>query len=228
MRKFLHDNGLAITAFALFILFWTAMGVAGYLNHNQQLQGHGRATIPVLTYLASGDFWEATLENWESEFLQMGIFVLLTALLFQKGSAESKTEEEHEQEQSEEDRETDTRETDEDNPQVPRPVRRGGLVKTLYENSLAVTLLALFAFSFVLHAISGTRDYNVEQSFLDQPPISAWAFLGTSEFWFQSFQNWQSEFLAVGAMVVLSIYLRQKGSAESKRVTDPASKTGQE
>lgn len=227
MRDFLRENGLAIVAFALFIAFWVAMGIAGYLNHNEQLRENGRQAISATTYLCSGHFWEATSENWESEFLQMGLFVLLTALLFQKGSAESKTEEEDHEEQTQEDREQAGQVTEVEGQPTPGPVRRGGLVKTLYENSLAIVLLSLFFLSFALHALSGVREYNVEQSFQNKPPIDVWEFLSTNEFWFQSFQNWQSEFLAVGAMVVLTIFLRQKGSAESKPVGAPTSQTGQ-
>lgn len=216
MRKFFHENGLAISAFALFFLFWGAMAIVGFFNYNQQQQEHEQALISFWTYLTTGHFWEATFENWESEFLQMGLFVLLTAFLFQKGSAESKTEEEHAQEQKEEDQ----------GEQVPRPVRMGGWIKKLYENSLSITLLTLFILCFIFHAVEGVREYNQQQALLRQPPVSVWQFLVASEFWFQSFQNWQSEFLAVGSMIVLTIFLRQKGSAESKRVGAPTSETG--
>jgi Ca2+/Na+ antiporter len=226
MRKFLHENGLAITTFALFLIFWGLMAVAGFFNYNQQQQEHSQSIISFGSYLTTGHFWEATFENWESEFLQMGLFVLLTAYLYQKGSAESKTEEEHAQEKREEEQEQKEEKTRGNNVQVPSPIRRGGWIKVLYENSLSIALLSLFIFSFIFHAIEGVREYNQQQALLGQPPITAWKFLSTSEFWFQSFQNWQSEFLAVGAMVVLTIFLRQKGSAESKRVGAPTAETG--
>jgi succinate dehydrogenase hydrophobic anchor subunit len=105
-------------------------------------------------------------------------------------------------------------------------VRRGGLVLRLYEHSLSLAFLLLFLVSFTLHAASGARHYSEEQLEHGAPGVSMWEYLGTSRFWFESFQNWQSEFVAIGAMVVLSIFLRQKGSPESKPVDSPHSQTG--
>jgi hypothetical protein len=119
----------------------------------------------------------------------MGLFVLLTAYLFQKGSAESKTEEEHEQEQQEEDQERGMGRAEENGGQAPSPIRMGGWAKKLYENSLSIALLTLFLLCFIFHAAQGVREYNQQQAFFNQPPITAWQFLLTSEFWFQSFQN---------------------------------------
>lgn len=226
MRRFFHDNGLAITTFAIFLLTWAGMGGVGYLQYNQQQQSFGQPLIAFWPYFATGHFWEATFENWESEYLQMGLFVLLTAYLFQKGSAESKTEEEHEQEQEEEDKEELGEMQEEHGEKTPWPVRKGSWIGRLYENSLSLALLSLFLFSFIFHALEGVREYNHEQMLMGQPPLTTWQFLATPDFWFQSLQNWQSEFLAVGSMVVLTIFLRQKGSAESKRVGAPSAETG--
>jgi hypothetical protein len=167
-----------------------------------------------LTYLTTGDFVEATFENWESEFLQMGMYVVLTAFLYQKGSSESKPmNEPAPQDQNPRDVQP--------NQYTPWPVRRGGPVLTLYENSLAIAFFALFLASWALHAVGGAKAFNEEQLQHGQAAISVWRYTTTSQFWFESMQNWQSEFIAVAAIVGLSIVLRQRGSAESKPVAEP-------
>jgi uncharacterized membrane protein YjdF len=109
---------------------------------------------------------------------------------------------------------------------MPCPVGRGGFVLKLYENSLSIALFSLFFMSFILHGVGGAKDYNKEQIQHNEPTVSTLEYIGTSRFWFESFQNWQSEFLSIGLMVFLSIYLRQKGSPESKPVDSPHSETG--
>ena len=162
------------------------------------------------------------MENWESEFLQMFLFVVLTAVLYQRGSAESKKLHRSDPVERDPRRYKNKR-------MAPWPVRRGGIALKLYENSLSLTLLAVFLTCFALHAASGARRYNEEQAHHGRPErVTTLRYLGTSRFWFESFQNWQSEFLAVGAMVVLSIWLRQRGSPESKPVDAPHSKTGKD
>jgi len=126
MRKMWQEHGLAITAFTIFLLFWAGMGIVGYFDYNQQQQDHGRPLITFWPYFATGHFWEATFENWESEYLQMGLFVLMTAYLFQKGSAESKTKEKHDQEQQEEMEKQHGKKRDERGQQTPKPIQKGG------------------------------------------------------------------------------------------------------
>ncbi len=166
--------------------------------------------------MRSGAFGEAVFENWESEFLQMGLYVFLTTFLFQRGSAESKDPDESEEEES----------RSFDREHSPLAARKGGLVSKLYSHSLSIAFGALFAISFVGHALWGVNAYNLEAAQHGQGTISFWQDLATSQFWFESFQNWQSEFLAILAIVVLSIWLREKGSPESKSVLAPHSKTG--
>jgi len=158
-------------------------------------------------------------ENWESEFLQMGMYIVLTAYLFQRGSSESKPIEGHSP-QDEDPRDADLRKP------VPWPVRRGGPVLWLYENSLASLFFVLFALSVWMHAVGGARDFSEEQLAHGGTAMSAWQYVTTSRFWFESFQNWQSEFLAVAVIVGASVYLRQRGSAESKPVAEPHHTTG--
>jgi hypothetical protein len=215
-RRFWRDNGLSVVLVIFFLLFFGGQTFSGWFHYNEELQEHQQASIGLLEYLHSGAFGEAVFENWESEFLQMGLYVLLTTFLFQRGSAESKDPDESADEESHPfDRE-----------HAPLLARRGGFVSALYSHSLSIAFGALFAISFAGHALWGASAYNAEAAQHGQSAISVWQYLTTSQFWFESFQNWQSEFLAILAIVVLSIWLREKGSPESKPVLAPHSKTG--
>ena len=204
---------------ALFLIFLTGQSVTGYRTYNQDNEEHGEVTIGYRSYLQTGHFVEATFENWESEFLQMGFYVLLTAFLFQRGSAESKDPDKVEPVDA------DPRNFKQ-RPDVPWVVRRDGWMLKLYENSLTIALFLLFLVSFVLHAAGGAKVYSANQIAHGGSPVSTLHFMETAEFWFQSFQNWQSEFLSVATLVVLSIFLRQRGSPESKPVASPHGDTG--
>jgi len=223
VKTFLRENGLSIVMLGLFFVsFMAGQSVTGYFVYNAEQLEHGRQAIGFAAYLTTPHFIEATMENWESEFLQMFVFVALTAFLFQKGSAESKKLDE------EEPVDRDPR-LSRDKPDAPWPVRKGGFVLRLYENSLSLAFLVLFLSCFVLHAIGGARHYNEEQREHGRTEqLSTIEYMGTSQFWFESLQNWQSEFLAVGSMVLLSIWLRQRGSPESKPVDAPHSQTGKD
>jgi hypothetical protein len=218
MRRVLRDNGLSITMFALFLVFLTAQSIAGHRASNSDNEQHGQPRESYVEYLTSGAFVEATFENWESEFLQIGAYVALTALLIQRGSPESKNPDGDSVDADPRDQR--------DDPDAPGPVKRGGLVLRVYEHSLSLALFALFLLSFVLHALGGHADFNQQQLEHGAAPVSLWSFVTSSEFWFQSMQNWQSEFLAVAALAVLGIFLRQRGSPESKPVAAPHAQTG--
>jgi Domain of unknown function (DUF6766) len=213
---FWQRNGLALACFGLFAVFLVGQSITGWHVHNEDQVTHGGATIGYLPYLASGHFVEATFENWESEFLQMFAFVLLTAWLVQRGSAESKPEDDA----------VEDAEMHRDDPTAPWPVRRGGIWLKVYEQSLMLAFLALFLMSIAAHAAGGLAEHNAELESHHQSPDTVAGFVTSSEFWFQSFQNWQSEFLAVGAIAVLTIFLRQKGSPESKPIHAPHWQTG--
>ena len=222
MRKILRENGLSIVLFLLMVLFLGGQAVAGMFAYNEEQLQHSQPMVDFIGYLGTSHFLEATMENWESEFLQMFAFVVLTAFLFQKGSAESKKLDE------EEPVDRDPRKS-RNKKDAPWPVRKGGPILTLYEYSLSLAFLLLFVFSFTLHAVGGAREYNESlKEHGEYQELSTLEYMGTPRFWFESFQNWQSEFLAVGAMVVLSIFLRQRGSVESKPVDSPHSETGGE
>ncbi len=219
MSRFFHNNGLAIVMFALFFFSFAGQYLTGYSVFNDDQKAHNQPTVSYTEYLKEGHFIEATFENWESEFLQMAAYVLLTVFLFQKGSSESKR--------------LDTIERvdlildkSKDDPDAPYPVRRGGFLLKLYQNSLTIALFSVFVISFILHGVGGAKVYSQEQIEHGEPAASTAEFMTTSQFWFESFQNWQSEFLSIGAMVVLSIFLRQKGSPESKPVDAPHDETG--
>jgi hypothetical protein len=220
MRKIFHDNGLSIVLIGAFLLILVGQAAAGFYAYNKEQHEHGQPAEDFVGYIGSSHFLEATMENWESEFLQMFAFVVLTACLFQKGSAESKKPDEPEQVDKDPRKSRNKKD-------APWPVRKGGFVLTLYENSLSLAFLLLFFVAFTLHAVGGAEEYNQNQrEHGSSEVVSTLEYMGTPQFWFESFQNWQSEFLAVGAMVVLSIFLRQKGSPESKRVDSPHSETG--
>ena len=213
------SNGLSIVLIALFLFTMVGQALTGWNAHNQDQLDHGREAIAFSDYLQSGHFLEATGENWESEFLQMALFVLLTTFLYQKGSAESKHPD------AVEEVDLDPRRFS-DRAEAPWPVRRGGWILRLYENSLGLAFVLLFFFSIWLHAVGGLRQHNEGRLEHRQSPISMSEFVTGSQFWFESFQNWQSEFLSLAAMVLGTIVLRQRGSAESKPVHTAHSDTG--
>ena len=218
MRKWLRNNGLSIAMFALFAVSLVGQVFAGHRVHNQDQVEHNQPTVSLGQYLSSGHFVESVFENWESEFLQMAAFVLLTAYLYQKGSPESRKLE------GEPDLDKHPRKSKKKD--SPWPVHRGGLALTLYSHSLSIALFLLFAGSFLLHAAGGVREYNQEQLEHGSEQIGMITYMGTSRFWFESFQNWQSEFLSVGVLIVLSVFLRERHSPESKPVDEPHDETG--
>jgi hypothetical protein len=224
MRKgktggFFRDNGLSLAFLTLFLLSLSGQSLTGWRAFNASLGEHGEARISYPAYLGNPHFWGAVGENWESEFLQMGAYVLLTVFLFQRGSSESKDPDKQEKV----DREPDLRRLPKD---APWPVRAGGLTYRLYRVSLSLAFLILFLLSFVLHACAGHRKQNAEGLSHGRPSQTLGEYVSSAEFWFESLQNWQSEFLAVLSMVVLSIFLRQKGSPESKPMGAAHSDTG--
>jgi hypothetical protein len=216
---FWRNNGLSLTLLAIFVLLLTGQLLAGWTEHNHELVDHHALPIGLLDYAGSGAFLEVTAENWESEFLQMFVYVVFTIFMFQRGSSESKSPDE-------------PAKVDEDprlhrsDPQAPWPVRRGGWILRLYENSLSLAFLLMFLVSFALHALAGHAARGAESQLHGEEPESLAHYVVSSRFWFESLQNWQSEFLAIASMVVLSIWLRQRGSPESKPVAAAHADTG--
>lgn len=222
MRRFFRDNGLTLVLVLLFLVsLFGGQAVSGWHEYNDERHDHRQEEVGFGKYLTSSHFMEATMENWESEFLQMYAFIVLTCCLVQRGSAESRDPDKESEEFDEDPAEK------KNDPNAPWPVRHGGRVMLwLYSRSLSISFLALFLISFWLHAVSGAKEYSEEETLHGGAPVSTLEYMGTSRFWFESFQNWQSEFLAVACMVVFSIWLRQRGSPESKAVAAPHSSTG--
>ena len=217
----MRNHGLSITLGVLFVVFMGGQTLTGWYAFNDEQREHREPEVTLGDYLGSGHFMEATAENWESEFLQMFAYVIFTTFLYQQGSAESKKLDEPEP--VDRDPRQFRNKTD-----VPWPVRKGGIILKLYENSLSIALFLLFVFSFALHAISGARLHSEEELQHGGESVSAIGYLVTSQFWFECFQNWQSEFFSIGVLVLLSIFLRQRGSPESKPVDSPHSSTGKD
>ena len=218
MKDYIRNNGLCICFLTLFIGALIGQIIFGFQEHNKELLEDGRTAITISAYLVSGHFIQSTFENWESEFLQMALFVVFTIFLMQKGSSESKDLDKEE----EVDREPSPNRKD-----APWPVKKGGWILTLYKHSLTIVLFLLFLVSFIAHFYGSLKDENEQLSLKGLPLESASDYIADSRFWFESFQNWQSEFLSVFAIVMLSIYLRQIGSSQSKPVDAPHMETGE-
>ena len=217
MKKIWRNNSLSIVFLGLFLLALAGQVFTGFKEHNKEREEEGQPAISLSAYLSSGHFLQATFENWESEFLQMALFVILTISLRQKGSSESKKFEEEEV-----DREPSARRKD-----APWPVYKGGLVLGIYKHSLSIALAILFVTSFIIHLYGSFKDENEHLALKGLPAEGIGDYVWSARFWFESFQNWQSEFLSVFAIVVLSIFFRQKGSPQSKPVDAPDSETGE-
>lgn len=215
--SWLYKNSLSIALLFLFLVSLGGQIYTGLREYNDERLEDNALPVGLSRYLTSGHFLQSTFENWESEFLQMAAYILLTVSLRQIGSSESKSLSKEEPV----DREPDPQRED-----APWPVRKGGFVLALYKNSLALAFVFLFLISFMLHLYGSHKDFNEEQMRKNKPTKSIGVYIGEPRTWFESFQNWQSEFVSVAAIVVLSIFLRQKGSPESKPVDAPHMETG--
>jgi len=209
MKTFLRDNGLTIALVALFLFSVLGMIWSGHAAYNKELTDHGSPALGLVAYMGSGNFLSALFENWESEFLQMSAYVMLTAMLFQRGSAESRNPD-------------DPDRPDDEIPLATR--RRNPILSWLYSYSLGIALAVLFLLSFVLHVWGSLIATNDEALRHGGELQSMGSYLLDAQLWFESFQNWQSEFMSTAVLVVLSIFLRHKGSPESK----PAAATNEE
>jgi len=215
-QTFWYRNGLSLVFLSLFLITLVAQGLTGWKTHNRELTDAHHKEIGLYAYLHTGHFISATFENFQSEFLQMALYVLLTVGLRQQGSAESKSLSEKE----EVDREPRARKD------APWPVKRGGIWLKLYNYSLSIVFALLFFISWGLHLYGSWRSHNTEQLINGRAVETLASYFAGPEFWFETFQNWQSEFLSVLSIVVLTIFLRQKGSPESKPVDAPHLQTG--
>jgi hypothetical protein len=212
-RRFFRNHGLSITMFSLFLAFLAGQILTGQRELNEELKKQQKPPATLVEYVQSAHFFEVTAENWESEFFQMFVYVFATAFLYQKGSAESKDPRKKHEHHCEEKKTVPTN--------APWPVKRGGWVLYVYEHSLSLAFFGFFLIAFFIHLCGGHRHYNQERLADGESLLTVGQYLSSSRFWFESFQNWQSEFLAIGSMVTFSIFLREKNSPESKEVETP-------
>ena len=221
MRTFLRENGLSLFFAATFLATLTAQSFAGQHAYNAEQLEHGASGISWWEYVTSVSFWGAVMENWQSEFLQFTVFIGATIWLVQKGSNESKPLDsvglESNQKQKLEGFAPDD---------APRWAKARGARRVLYENSLLLVMTTIFFASWAVQSLGNWREFNAEQRAHGEAAVSWGRYLLDPDFWVRTLQNWQSEFLAVGTMAVFTIYLRQRGSPESKPVGAPHHETG--
>jgi hypothetical protein len=225
--RWARDQGLAIFFAALLLAALAGQAATGHQHYNNEQVAHAKMageepeTISLGRYVTSSEFGNAVMENWQSEYLQFFLFILATTWLIQRGSPESK-------EPGMEGRESDQKQLIGGHAQQNSPLwaKVGGFRTWLFSNSLLLVMGIIFVASWFAQSVTGWTEYNADQIEHEQAAVGWLAYLGTAHFWESSLQNWQSEFLAVGSMVVLSIYLRQRGSPESKPVGAPHGATG--
>ena len=220
MRRFLRDNSLSIACLIAFALSLVGQLIAGHRAFNEDQLAHGGETLSLARYSVSSSFGSAVMENWQSEFLQFTFFILATIWLVQRGSAESKLVEEAGLESDQKQKVGEFAESN-----SPRWARIGGWRTTLYSNSLVIAMTVVFFGAWGTQSITGWNEFNATQREHDEPTVTWTGYLADPDFWEKTFQNWQSEFLAVGTMAVFTIYLRQRGSPESKPVGAPHDET---
>ena len=216
MRRFIRDNGLSLGFLAIFVAALVGQSVAGHAYNNEELAQHGLAAVPYLEYVTSSDFLVDVAENWQSEFLQFFLFIFATIWLIQKGSPESKKP-------GDEGLGTDADQYVGEHAleDSPRWAKSRGALLWLYSNSLLLMMGAIFLLSWLAQSLAGHIVANEQNAQHGVAPITWGEYVVSPEFWNRTLQNWQSEFLAVGAMVAFAIYLRQRGSSESKPVGVP-------
>ena len=216
LARFLRDNSLSLFFLVIFLAALAGQAIAGHNLYNEDQAAHGEGTISLWRYLSSSHFAQAVSENWQSEYLQFALFALATVWFIQRGSPESKRPDEA---GTESDREQKIgRHADADSPAW---TRAADWRAAFYSNSLIIVMGMIFLAAWFAQSVSGWTVFNSEQSAHNDPTVSWWTYVGSSDFWEATFQNWQSEFLAVGSFAVITIYLRQRGSPESKPVGAP-------
>jgi hypothetical protein len=223
MRRFLKENGLSLVFLLFFVLAIAGQAFAGWHDYNDQASAHQEAAISLGRYITSSSFGNAVLENWQSEYLQFTLYVLLTVWFLQRGSPESKQLDEAGGESDEDQLIGEHARRD-----SPLWAKTGGLRTRIYSNSLVTAMVTVWVLSWLGQSLTGWSTYNSDQITHHQPEVNWLGYLGSADFWQATLQNWQSEFLAVGSMAVFSIYLRQRGSPESKPVGAPHGETGSE
>jgi hypothetical protein len=223
MRTFVRENSLSLFFGLIFLASLVGQAFAGWHQFNAQQVAEGLGHLSLARYLTSADFAVDVAENWQSEFLQFWLYLTATVWLLQRGSPESKEVDKAGRE-SDEDQKVGAHAQDDS----PAWAATGGWRTRIYSSSLAIVMGAIFLGSWLVQSIAGWAAFNETRLQQLQDPVSWGSYLVNADFWARTLQNWQSEFLAVGSMAVLSIYLRQRGSSQSKPVGEPHSATGVE
>jgi hypothetical protein len=213
MKRFIRDNGLGLLFGLLFLAALVGQAFAGHADYNDQQVADGAQTVSFGSYITSSSFAVDVAENWQSEYLQFFLYIMATVWLVQRGSPESKQPSDIGRE-SDEKQKVGAHATEDS----PKWARAGGWRTGVFSNSLGLVMLGIFLLSWLAQAIAGRVVYNADQLAQQQDAVTFLGYLGSPDFWNRTLQNWQSEFLAIGSMAVLSIYLRQRGSPESKPV----------
>jgi hypothetical protein len=221
VRRFVRDNGLSLAFGVLFVGTLVAQAFVGQADFNAGQVAHNGDPISLWRFVRSSEFGVDVLENWQSEYLQFSLFIFGTVWLIQRGSPESK-----EPDKAGLESDADQRVGQHASDRSPAWARVAGWRRTLYSNSLLAVMGAIWLASWAGQSITGRVAFNAERFDHQQSALSWWQYVGTPDFWNRTLQNWQSEFLAVGSMAVLAIYLRQRGSPESKPVGAPHDATG--
>jgi hypothetical protein len=217
----LRDHSLSLFFFTIFVAALIGQAIAGHAEYNNEAIAHSTETLSFWGYVVSPDFGQAVMENWQSEYLQFTLFVVATVWFVQKGSPESKQPDKLGLETDEEQKVGEHAQSN-----SPKWARARGVKLFLYENSLLLVMGSIWIGSWLAHSLTGWRKYNETQLEHDDTTLNWIQYLGSADFWETTLQNWQSEFLAVGSMAVLAIYLRQRGSPESKPVGAAHEATG--
>jgi hypothetical protein len=220
MRRWAFESSLSLFFLALFLVTLVGQSLAGQRVYNAEAAEHEDPRISYFDYVTSSDFGQAVMENWQSEFLQFTLFILATIWLVQRGSAESKPPEEAGQESDQKERIGGYAD-----PDAPAWAKARGWRTAIYSHSLLLTMAAIFLASWFAQSVTAWRSFNEEQSQHGAATVSWGTYLLDPDFWEKTLQNWQSEFLAVGTMAVFTIYLRSRGSPESKPVGAPHRET---
>jgi hypothetical protein len=223
MKRWIRDHSLSLFFLTIFLAALIGQAIAGHDLHNQEAAAHGGEPMSFWRYVTSSDFGNAVMENWQSEYLQFLLFMLATVWLLQRGSPESK-------EPGKEGLESKQQQKLEGYADAGASAwaRVGGIRTLLYSNSLLIAMAIIFVGSWFAQSVTGWTDFNAEQDDHGDPRVSWLSYVGSATFWEATLQNWQSEFLAVGSFAVLAIFLRQRGSPESKPVGAAHDATGVE
>jgi hypothetical protein len=223
VKRWLKENSLGLTFGLLFLIVLVAQSFAGLADFNERQISSGLEPISYVRYITSASFGVDVAENWQSEYLQFFLYIFFTVWLLQKGSPESKSLDQAGLESDKDQRVGQFAEED-----SPAWAKVDGFRRTLYSNSLGLVMGLIFIGSWLTQSIAGVAAFDEEQLSNLQDPVTWPQYLVEPDFWNRTLQNWQSELLAVASMAILSIYLRQRGSPQSKPVGSPHTTTGVE